>query len=40
METNRKSHSHNERDPVSDTDKKLPYDKIAPDARPFISYDS
>jgi len=29
-ETNRKSHSHSDGEPVSDTNSKLPYDAIAP----------
>jgi len=29
-EINRKSHSHSDGEPVSDTNRKLPYDEIAP----------
>jgi len=29
-ETNRKSHSHSDGEPVSDTNRKFPYDEIAP----------
>jgi len=32
-EINRKSHSHIDREPESDTNRKLPYDEIAPNSK-------